>query len=111
MTAHNSQPHVVDPHSSSQAVSQGLYALAKLGHHPGEEVLDALAGMLPTLISSITVDRQAVGNSLWALANLGYPIPNTLYKQMIELVLQHCHRFMACHFDQVHSPPPPSTPL
>jgi len=88
----------------SQAIAQGLYALAKLGHHPGDDLLDALAAVLPSVITSMTIDRQAVGNSLWALAQLGYPIPNTLYKQMIELALQHSHSFLACHFGQVTRP-------
>jgi hypothetical protein len=78
-----------------------LYALAKLGHHPGDDVLDSLAAGVSSTITSMTIDRQAVGNSLWALAQLGYSIPNLLYKQMIELVMQHCHHFLACHFDQV----------
>ena len=91
------------PVARLQAISQGLYALAKLEHHPGEDVLHALAHILPLRITQKVVDRQAIGNSMWALATLGYKPSNLLFKQLMQLVMQHCGNFLSYHYSQART--------
>lgn len=85
-----------------QAISQGLYSLAKLGHSPGRGLLQTLCLVLPTRVTGTTIDRQAVGNSMWAMATLGFVPSPMLYRQLMQLVLLHCNHFLPHHYSQVH---------
>lgn len=86
-----------------QAISQGLYALAKLRHSPGQETLQTLCYVLPTKVTASTIDRQAVALSMWAMAELNFQPSSTLFRQMMQLVMVHCHNFKPHHFSQAIS--------
>lgn len=84
-----------------QAISQGLYALGKLQHVPSDAILHAICSLVPTKVTAATIDRQAVGNTMWAMAELGVKPSNTLYRQLMQLVMIHASKFMPNHFSQV----------
>lgn len=87
--------------SCMQAISQGLYALGKLQHVPDHETLHAICALVPTKVTAATIDRQAVGNTMWAMAELGVRPSNTLFRQLMQLVMIHASKFLPNHFSQV----------
>lgn len=83
-----------------QALSQGLYALGKLKHRPGDATLQTLCLMLPAKVTTSKVDRQAVAISMWAMAVLGFRPGSLLFKQLMQLVMIHCAHFHHFHYSQ-----------
>ena len=85
-----------------QAISQGIWAMARLGFKPSSHLLKTLASdVLYQIDKGNPMHRQAVANVFWSLAALDFPMNNTFYKQIMQTIMAHAYRFRNVHFGQV----------
>ena len=90
---------------TSQAISQGIWAMARLGFKPSSHLLKTLASdVLYQIDKGNPMHRQAVANVFWSLAALDFPMNNTFYKQIMQTIMAHAYRFRNVHFGQVATP-------
>ncbi|RMZ54092.1 hypothetical protein APUTEX25_002669, partial [Auxenochlorella protothecoides] len=79
--------------SSCRNISNTLWSLAKMNHHPGEEFMQAYAEENSKKAGD--GNSQNTANSLWAFATLGYHPGNAVLAALTETVLAKLPEFTA----------------